>query len=143
MVNPHARNAMDPLGVFDSGLGGLTVVRAIAHSLPGESIVYFGDTARLPYGNKSQRTVRRLSLEALKFLEHFGIKAFVVACNSASALALDVLSESASVPGPAALANALFDATGRRVYAAPFTPDVVRAALNAAPYATPELAQPA
>ena len=98
MVSPHVRKAGDPLGVFDSGLGGLTVVRAIAHSLPGESIVYFGDTARLPYGNKSQRTVRRLSLEALKFLEHFEIKAFVVACNSASALALDVLTNQATVP---------------------------------------------
>jgi len=80
-----------PLGVFDSGLGGLTVVRAISHLLPDESIVYFGDTARLPYGNKSKRTVTRLSLEALWFLQHFGVKAVVVACNSASALALDAL----------------------------------------------------
>jgi glutamate racemase len=89
---------LDPLGVFDSGLGGLTVVHAIAHALPGETMVYFGDTARLPYGNKSRGTVRRLSLEALKFLEHYGIKALVVACNSASALALDVLTAEATVP---------------------------------------------
>ena len=98
MVSAPGKKATQPLGVFDSGLGGLTVVRAIAHTLPGEAMVYFGDTARLPYGNKSSRTVRRLSLEALKFLEHFEIKAFVVACNSASALALDVLSDEATVP---------------------------------------------
>lgn len=87
-----------PLGVFDSGLGGLTVVRAILHSLPLENMVYFGDTARLPYGNKSKTTVTRLSLEALRFLEHFGIKALVVACNSASAVALDALEREADVP---------------------------------------------
>jgi glutamate racemase len=98
MVSPHAKEPTHPLGVFDSGLGGLTVVRAIAHTLPAEAMVYFGDTARLPYGNKSPRTVRRLALEALKFLEHFEIKAFVVACNSASALALDVLNDAAVVP---------------------------------------------
>jgi glutamate racemase len=98
MVSAPGKQPTHPLGVFDSGLGGLTVVRAIAHTLPGEAMVYFGDTARLPYGNKSSRTVRRLSLEALKFLEHFEIKAFVVACNSASALALDVLNDEATVP---------------------------------------------
>jgi glutamate racemase len=87
-----------PLGVFDSGLGGLTVVRAISHALPAETMVYFGDTARLPYGNKSQNTVTRLSLEALRFLQHHGIKALVVACNSASALALGALENEASVP---------------------------------------------
>src|SRR5262245_16834642 len=98
MVSVTGKQPTHPLGVFDSGLGGLTVVRAIAHTLPAEAMVYFGDTARLPYGNKSSRTVRRLSLEALKFLEHFEIKAFVVACNSASALALDVLNDEAIVP---------------------------------------------
>jgi glutamate racemase len=87
-----------PLGVFDSGLGGLTVVRAVARSLPSERIIYFGDTARLPYGNKSRKTVTRLAVEALRFLEHFRIKAFVVACNSASALAMPVLAAEASVP---------------------------------------------
>jgi glutamate racemase len=87
-----------PLGVFDSGLGGLTVVRAILQSLPLEGMVYFGDTARLPYGNKSAATVTRLSLEALRFLEHFGVKALVVACNSASAVAHGALEREASVP---------------------------------------------
>jgi glutamate racemase len=90
--------AAAPLGVFDSGLGGLTVVRALSHALPAETMIYFGDTARLPYGNKSQATVTRLSLEALRFLEHFGIKALVVACNSASALALGALETEAQVP---------------------------------------------
>ncbi len=87
-----------PLGVFDSGLGGLTVVHALDRALPREHMIYFGDTARLPYGNKSKATVTRLSLEALRFLQHFGIKALVVACNSASALALEALQSEASVP---------------------------------------------
>ncbi len=90
--------AGSPLGVFDSGLGGLTVVHALARRLPAERLIYFGDTARLPYGNKSKATVTRLSVEALRFLQHFGIKALVVACNSASALALDALIAEASVP---------------------------------------------
>jgi glutamate racemase len=87
-----------PLGVFDSGLGGLTVVRALTRALPAESLVYFGDTARLPYGNKSKNTVTRLSLEALRFLHHFDIKALVVACNTASALSLDALKGEAPFP---------------------------------------------
>jgi glutamate racemase len=87
-----------PLGLFDSGLGGLTVVRAVARTLPRERVIYFGDTARLPYGNKSKKTVTRLAVEALRFLEHFRIKTFVVACNSASALAMSVLEAEASVP---------------------------------------------
>lgn len=91
-------SASAPLGVFDSGLGGLTVLRAIDQSLPGERMIYFGDTARLPYGNKSRATVTRLSLEAQKFLEHFDIKALVVACNSASALAIDALRTGSHVP---------------------------------------------
>jgi glutamate racemase len=70
----------------------------VARTLPGERIIYFGDTARLPYGNKSRKTVTRLAVEALRFLEHFRIKAFVVACNSASALAMPVLAAEASVP---------------------------------------------
>ena len=92
------KDAAASLGVFDSGLGGLTVVRALARSLPHEGVTYFGDTARVPYGNKSARTVSRLSLEAMRFLEHFGVKALVVACNSASALAMDALRREAAVP---------------------------------------------
>ncbi len=77
-----------PIGVFDSGVGGLTVVAALARALPAESILYLGDTARLPYGTKSPDTVLRYSERNLAFLEQHGVKAVVVACNTASALAL-------------------------------------------------------
>jgi len=77
-----------PIGVFDSGVGGLTVVRALRRRLPWESILYLGDTARLPYGTKSAATVRRYTRTNIEFLEERGVKAVVVACNTASALAL-------------------------------------------------------
>ena len=80
-----------PIGVFDSGLGGLTAVREIMRQLPNESVVYFGDTARLPYGNKSQETVTRFSLEIATFLMRQDIKCLVVACNTASSHALGAL----------------------------------------------------
>ncbi len=80
-----------PIGVFDSGLGGLTAVREIFRQLPGESVVYFGDTARLPYGNKSKETVTRFSLEITSFLVRQNVKCVVVACNTASSHALDAL----------------------------------------------------
>lgn len=80
---------MKPIGVFDSGVGGLTVVRALRQHLPGEAILYLGDTARLPYGTKSAATVRNYTRRNLEFLEQRGVKAVVVACNTASALALD------------------------------------------------------
>jgi len=80
-----------PIGVFDSGLGGLTAVREIYRQLPGESVVYFGDTARLPYGNKSKETVTRFSLEITSFLVRQNVKCVVVACNTASSHALDAL----------------------------------------------------
>ena len=81
-----------PIGVFDSGLGGLTVVRAIRSRLPAESIVYFGDTARVPYGSKSGETVARFASEECEFLCRYDPKLIVVACNTASAAALPVLS---------------------------------------------------
>jgi glutamate racemase len=87
-----------PIGVFDSGLGGLTVVRALQRHLPGEQIVYFGDTARVPYGNKSQRTILQFSEQNCRFLMQFEPKLLVVACNTASALALPELEERVSVP---------------------------------------------
>jgi glutamate racemase len=87
-----------PIGVFDSGIGGLTVVARIRSTLPGEDLIYFGDTARLPYGSKSRETVTRFSREIAHFLLRRRVKAIVVACNSASALALDVLSREAPVP---------------------------------------------
>ena len=80
-----------PIGVFDSGLGGLTVVRALKELLPNESIVYFGDTARLPYGVKSQSLVKQFSSQITKFLLEKNAKAVIIACNTATAMALDNL----------------------------------------------------
>lgn len=80
-----------PLGVFDSGLGGLTVVRALRERCPGESIVYLGDTARVPYGTRSAETVIRYALGCARVLVRRGVKAIVVACNTVSAVALDAL----------------------------------------------------
>jgi glutamate racemase len=87
-----------PLGVFDSGIGGLTVVRALHHRLPSESVIYFGDTARVPYGPKSADTVRRYSSEILAYLLHRGVKAVVVACNTSTAHALEHLTAVSPVP---------------------------------------------
>ena len=87
-----------PIGVFDSGVGGLTVVRALRAALPGEDIVYVGDTARLPYGSKSPRTVERYSLRCQKFLLDRGVKLVLIACNTASATALPALVAASPVP---------------------------------------------
>jgi glutamate racemase len=80
-----------PIGVFDSGVGGLTVLRALQERLPHEDFVYLGDTARLPYGTKSPASIRQYSLQAASLLHARGVKCLVVACNTASAMALDVL----------------------------------------------------
>jgi glutamate racemase len=90
--------AAAPIGVFDSGLGGLTVARALRALLPGESIAYFGDTARLPYGTKSAATVYRFSRQCLSFLMSLQPKLLVVACNTASALALEKLRGDFPIP---------------------------------------------
>ncbi|MGZ4967298.1 MAG: glutamate racemase, partial [Chthoniobacterales bacterium] len=82
-----------PIGVFDSGIGGLTVVSALRKILPNESIFYLGDTARVPYGGKSAATVQRYSLEIASLLLQENAKTIVVACNTASALALPILQE--------------------------------------------------
>jgi glutamate racemase len=87
-----------PIGVFDSGVGGLTVVRELWRLLPEESVVYFGDTARVPYGPKSPATVRRYAREAAAFLLGRGVKMIVVACNTATAHAIEVLYEELPVP---------------------------------------------
>ena len=87
-----------PIGIFDSGLGGLTVARALLRRLPYESIVYVGDTARVPYGPKSPDTVRRYSREIAGFLRDEGVKALVVACNTATAHALPMLRETLEMP---------------------------------------------
>ena len=87
-----------PIGVFDSGIGGLTVLREIWNVLPGESTIYFGDNARAPYGNKSRSTVIRYSLQNMKFLESKDVKMIVIACNTASAYAYDTLKDRSGVP---------------------------------------------
>ena len=87
-----------PIGIFDSGIGGLTVARAIYERLPHESTIYFGDTARVPYGPKSPETVRRYSLEILHWLLAQGVKAVVIACNTSTAHALRALQEATPVP---------------------------------------------
>lgn len=86
------------IGVFDSGIGGLTVLRTLRESLPEESFVYLGDTARVPYGNKSPEAVLRFSRENVAFLIQQGVKFVVVACNTASAEAVPVLQEEFSLP---------------------------------------------
>ncbi|MTA85945.1 MAG: glutamate racemase, partial [Actinobacteria bacterium] len=87
-----------PIGIFDSGVGGLTVARAIIDQLPHESILYIGDTARGPYGPRSLAEVRDFSLETLDFLVGEGVKAIVIACNTASAAMLRDARERYSVP---------------------------------------------
>lgn len=87
-----------PIGIFDSGIGGLTVVKEIVKALPNEKIVYFGDTARLPYGNKSADTVIKFSLENTRFLLEFGVKMIIVACNTSSSVALATLRRRFNIP---------------------------------------------
>jgi glutamate racemase len=87
-----------PIGIFDSGVGGLTVYRALHERLPNERFVYLGDTARVPYGTKSLATVERYAVENSRFLAARGIKLLVVACNTASALALPAIRSAISVP---------------------------------------------
>jgi glutamate racemase len=90
--------ATGPIGIFDSGIGGLTVTREIIRRLPDERVLYFGDTARVPYGPKSPDTVRRYSREIGAFLSDQGVKAIVIACNTATAHALDDLRAQLAVP---------------------------------------------
>src|SRR2546430_15368183 len=93
-----SRNSAAPIGVFDSGVGGLTVFREIARALPHESLIYLGDSARVPYGTKSPQTVIRYSIEAANHLLGRGIGTLVVACNTATAAALQVLQGRLSIP---------------------------------------------
>ena len=87
-----------PVGVFDSGVGGLTVAREIMRNLPSEKIVYFGDTARVPYGSKSKDTVIRYSSQIVHFLREQNVKAIVIACNTASAFALEAVQDKLDIP---------------------------------------------
>ena len=87
-----------PIGIFDSGVGGLTVMREVVKQLPDENIVYFGDTARVPYGSKSQKTIIHFSEQIIRFLKTKGVKAIVIACNTASALSLDAVRDEFDIP---------------------------------------------
>ena len=113
MTDPRA-----PIGVFDSGIGGLTVVHELSRQLPAEPLIYFGDTARVPYGPKSPDTVRRYAIEITEWLLAHGVKAVVVACNTATAHALPALRERFSLPivgviEPGARAAARYSPSGR------------------------------
>lgn len=87
-----------PIGIFDSGVGGLTVAREVMRNIPLERIVYFGDTARVPYGSKSKETIVRYSRQIIRFLMTQGVKAIVVACNTASAFALEEVKKEIEIP---------------------------------------------
>jgi glutamate racemase len=91
-------NNEQPVGVFDSGIGGLSVVRALTHHLPHENIIYFGDTARVPYGPKSPQVVREYAMQDTDVLLRHKVKLIVIACNTVSAVALDVVQKRAKVP---------------------------------------------
>lgn len=86
------------VGIFDSGIGGLTVVRQVSKLLPNETIIYFGDTARVPYGSKSPQVVREFALQDALFLSDKNVKAMIIACNTASAEALDLLQKEFDIP---------------------------------------------
>ncbi len=87
-----------PIGVFDSGMGGLTTVRRLAALMPNENIIYFGDTGRVPYGSRSHETVRRYAMQDMRFLCSFDLKAMVIACGTVSSIAMEQLKQQGSVP---------------------------------------------
>jgi glutamate racemase len=91
-------NRSNPIGIFDSGIGGLTVVKELTTFLPNENVIYFGDTARVPYGTKSNETVIEYSIQDAEFLSHKNIKLLIVACNTASSVAIEVLKEKFNIP---------------------------------------------
>ena len=91
-------NPRSPIGVFDSGLGGLTVFKVLARRMPEESLIYFGDTAHVPYGSKSPEAIARFSSEVARFLAKRGIKLLVVACNTSSAWALPAIRKAVKIP---------------------------------------------
>lgn len=87
-----------PIGIFDSGVGGLTVAKEIMYQIPNEKVIYFGDTARVPYGNKTKETVTKYSLQIVRFLKTQHVKAIVVACNTASSYALEEIEQAVDIP---------------------------------------------
>ena len=92
------KNNNRPIGIFDSGLGGLTVLKELKMILPNESFIYFGDTAHLPYGTKSKETIIEYSMQICKFLINQNVKLIIVACNTASALSIEILEKNISIP---------------------------------------------
>src|ERR1700683_4647145 len=98
MTYLRSMNQRPTIGVFDSGFGGLTVLKALLELIPDADYLYFGDTARLPYGSKSVETVARYAVEAAHYLETNGAELLVIACNTATALALDRIIAAARVP---------------------------------------------
>ncbi len=93
-----SKNPDAPIGIFDSGVGGLTVFRALEKRLPNESLIYLGDTARIPYGTRSSETIARYALEDASFIQSKNVKAIVIACNTASSVAANLLRKACSVP---------------------------------------------
>ncbi len=118
-MNPDAIPSLrSPVGIFDSGLGGLTVLKEVMRLLPDEDTVYFGDSGRAPYGTKSHDTIVKFALQDMRFLLEHRVKAIVIACNTASAHAFDPIREEAGIPvleviGPGARAAAAATRTGR------------------------------
>ena len=122
------------IGVFDSGFGGLTVLRALLPRIAGAHYLYLGDTARLPYGAKSKETIARYAVESARFLEQSGAEFLVIACNTASALALDEIRSAVKVPVVGVIepgARAAFHALASRFSTAPPEPDVLVLATDA------------
>ena len=98
MKNNGLADCRQPIGIFDSGIGGLTVLKEVSRETPDEDIIYFGDTARLPYGAKSKETITQFSFENVRFLQNFNVKMVIVACNTASSLSLEALKEKFTLP---------------------------------------------
>ena len=88
----------NPIGIFDSGLGGMTVLKKLIKIMPNESFIFFGDTAHVPYGNKSIESIQKFSIEIVEFLQTHSVKLIVVACNTASAVAIEAMQQKVSVP---------------------------------------------
>lgn len=98
LTGNHGEPCSAPIGVFDSGVGGLTVAREIMRQIPNENIIYFGDTARVPYGSKSKETITKYSRQIVRFLREQNVKAIVAACNTASAYALEEIEQEIDIP---------------------------------------------
>lgn len=152
-MNFNLKASQPVIGVFDSGFGGLTVLRALLPLIPGAHYIYVGDTARLPYGAKSRATVARYAVESARFLAAQGADALVIACNTATALALDDIRTAVSIPvfgviEPGALAahavvgehgSALVLATAATVASGAYRAACARLGVDATEFATPLL----